>query len=737
MEDEYHQWGGKADQGDGASMVMDQPMESAPQAEMGESPEEDAESSKEELALVRQWQDKIIKAKKHWEDDFKRMRENMRFVSGLQWPGQSKVQIDKYVSNITLRMVNQKVASLYAKNPTFVAEPRKRLNYTIWDGEIESLMEAIQQAQPIVQSGQPLPPEMSMFFADIEAGKMREQLVKKVGEALKILFQYAVDSQKPEFKQQLKQCVRRTIICCVGFARPVFCRDQPGYTQPFSIEHRSGQTELASRAKEILDSAQDGEVEADSATIGTLQSLALSLGSGRSKFDLPERLDFDFPSATSIIVDPGCRDLIDFVGARWIVQEYCLPVEEVNAIFQTDIQVGGGKGDANEANRASADNEANLPDNNIKNEFFTKQKVNLWEVFDKNTETRFFICDGHEKFVLKPEVPNPSVSGFWQHYALVFNSIEVAEKDDNGEGTSIYPPSDVQTVMSAQKEWNRSREDWRDQRRANAPVWMCRKGMLTPEDRRKIAEAVPNEVIEIEGIPPDMKMTDFFVRRPVAAIDPAMYETTSLEQDIMLAGGMQQANLGPAQPNVTATAGSIAEQSRMTSSASNVDDLDGFLSRLAQAGGEMLLQSMSIETVKQIAGDGAVWPDQPDTRAQFLNEVFLRIEAASSGRPNKAIDVANWRDLAPLMLQAGANPIGIVDETAKRLDDTMDVTKFFPLLPPAGSLSPQQGGESTNQAANSTGSEAPDEASKNPVAPAPAMVGGNDGGTSNAQVSSV
>ena len=707
------------------------------QPEMAQSSQQsnDEEThSEDELALVKQWQDKIIRAKRFWEDDFKRMRENMRFVSGLQWPGQARVQIDKYVNNIALRMVNQKVASLYAKNPTFVAQPIERLNYTIWDGEMESLLEAGQMAQQILSTGQPLPPELSMFFADIEAGKMRELLVKKVGDSMTKVFNYSIRSQKPEFKQQLKQVVRRAVICCVGFGRPVFCKDGSGYTQPSSIEHKSGQTELAARAQEILKEQQEGEVDESSATIGTLKSLALSLQTQGAQFNLPERLDFDFPTATSVIVDPSCRSLVDFVGASWIAQEYCLPVEEVNSIFGVDIEVGTGNS-ANEVNPATADSSlVNGLDN--KSAFFEKKKVTLWEVFDKNTETRFFICDGWKNYVLPPEVPTPSVSGFWPIFALLFNEMEVAEDDDNGARTSPYPPSDVQTIVSAQREWNRTREDLRDQRRANAPVWMCRKGMLTAGDKEKIANAVPNEVIELEGIPPDMPLEKFFVRRPVAPIDPAMYDTAPLEQDIMLGGGMQQANIGPAQPNVTATVGSIAEQSRLNVSASNIDDLDGFLSRLAQAGGEMLLQAMSVQTVKQIAGDGAVWPDQPETRAQFLNEVFLNIEAASSGRPNKAIDIANWRDLAPLMLQAGANPIGVVNETAKRLDDTMDPTKFFPLLPPGGSLSPSPEGSSPDQA-NSTGNSESNGSSTNPVSPAPAMVGGNDGGASNAQVPTV
>jgi hypothetical protein len=41
------------------------------------------------------------------------------------------------------------------------------------------------------------------------------------------------------------------------------------------------------------------------------------------------------------------------------------------------------------------------------------------------------------------------------------------------------------------------------------------------------------------------------------------------------------------------------------------------------------------------------------------------------------------------MLQAGANPIAVIEEAVKRLDDRLDVTKFFP-NPMAAMQQPQQ-----------------------------------------------
>lgn len=119
-------------------------------------------------------------------------------------------------------------------------------------------------------------------------------------------------------------------------------------------------------------------------------------------------------------------------------------------------------------------------------------------------------------------------------------------------------------------------------------------------------------------------------------------------------------------------------------SASNVDDMDDLLSELAQMGGEIILRYFKLETVQRIAGRGAVLPQQ--NREDFLNEIILSVKAASSGRPNKALDIANFKEIAPLLMQAIANPsgpmIGLVEEGIKRLDDRLDLTKILMLGTP-------------------------------------------------------
>jgi hypothetical protein len=100
---------------------------------------------------------------------------------------------------------------------------------------------------------------------------------------------------------------------------------------------------------------------------------------------------------------------------------------------------------------------------------------------------------------------------------------------------------------------------------------------------------------------------------------------------------------------------------------------------------------MSLQTVQNIAGPGAAWSEM--NKELFANEVLLEIEAASSGRPNKAVEIANYERIAPLMLQAGANPQFLLRDGIKRLDDRLDVEAALPLAGaqlPVSPASPDQ-----------------------------------------------
>lgn len=621
--------------------------------------------------LVKEWQKRIDMAKVKWTPDYDRMRKNMRFVTGRQWEGQTDIQYHKYVANLTLRAINIKVAMLYARNPRVSVRKTDRMEYRFWDGKMESIWQAIDDAHLALEQIGYIPPSVQQILTDFEEGTARKALYSAVGETLKRVMQFQLNTQDPEFKTQAKQLVRRICVCGVGYVRVNFER-----TFDARLHQSSGGTSVLDRVRRLrmlVNGANEGKLEETDAELTELEVLLKGMETAHLELETgapKERLVFDFPPATAIIPDPNCRSLNGFIGAQWVAEEFVLPLSFVNEFFEVKISSSSVNKDFNVAQVNAWLSERGEPD----------PLCVVREVFDKRTRTRFVICDGYNDFLEAPESVLPSTSNFWPIYAVTFNDVET----DSIAECSPFPPSDVDLVMHAQKEWNRTREALRKQRRSNSPKYITPSGVLPDEDLEAIVSAEDNEILQLKGVAPGQDIKNYIQPLGVRPIDPALYETGPLEQDIMYATGLQQANLGPAQPDVTATVGTIAEQSRMSVSASNVDDLDDALSAISQAGGQMLLMEMSPEVVKSIVGPGAVWPVQD--KEQYANEVLLEIEAASSGRPNKAIEVANWERLAPVLQASGANPHAIVRETVKRLDDRLDPQEFFPVNPGGGGM---------------------------------------------------
>ncbi len=685
-----------------------------PIAVVADSPETVVPDSRE--ALVKEWCEKIRSAKRKYYKDFKRMKENMEFVAGYQWDSQEQMNDDRYTVNLTLRAVNQKVATLYARNPKMVVEPRKKRNFQIWDRKMESLMSALMESQMARMSMGAPPLGALALMTDFQQGTMYETMIKAVCETLELAYQYQTDIQTPEFKVQAKQWVRRACVCGVGYVSVNFCREDQYSNELTSTHTRTNVADQVARARNILDSIKEGEVDADSAEVETLRSLFATIGvSGQEGTDVSEHLIFDFPPSTSVIPDPSCRNLKGFIGAHWVCREFVLPLDFVKGYYERpDMKTGGELQTFNENGE-----EVDLT---VSGTTCEKPMVRVWVVRNLDTKEDFTLVDGYKDFVSSP-VPVDPVRGFWNLFALTFNDVETEGKCK----ATIFPPSDVDLLKSAQKEWNRSRQELRKQRIANAPKYVGPDGVLVEEDIAKLANAVSNQFIPLKGLAAGQDPQT--VLRPLvhAPIDPALYTSDHLSQDMLLSSGLQEANIGPAQPNVTATVGTIAEQSRMTVASSNVDDLDDVLTALAACGGEMLLRELSKETVERIVGKGSVWPDDPALRADFLNEVSMQIQAASSGRPNKALEIANFERLAPMLLQAGANPQAIIREAIRRLDDRIDPIEFFP-VGGAPMQEPTSGGAPTGSAPNkpaqgtgtgvgSSGRKLPNKAPKLPELP--------------------
>jgi hypothetical protein len=214
-------------------------------------------------------------------------------------------------------------------------------------------------------------------------------------------------------------------------------------------------------------------------------------------------------------------------------------------------------------------------------------------------------------------------------------------------------------------------------------------------------------------------------------IDPALYDTNGSFEDLLRVLGQDQASMGEAS-DVTATESAVADASRHTDLASVMDDQDDMLTALAQAAGRIMMMNISAQTVQEIVGPGAVWPEL--TKEQVAKNVYLSIKAGSTGRPNRQQEVQNAQIIFPMLQRIpGINPEWMAKELIHRLDDRMDLTDaFLAGAPSMDALARQPGGvavpspQDPQNPATASGQLAPGTASAMPPGPPPP--GGGVGG---------
>lgn len=611
------------------------------------------EVSPARAALVKKLTGAVKASKDHFARDYEKMRHNMKFLGGDQWDtGRTG---DKYQANIIQRHIQSKVAALFAKNPTAVCRRRKTLDFSIWDESASALISAQTamqvQAQNSAATGvmQPIDPAASALLADVMQGIQRRKMLDKVARTMETIFHYSLNEQNPPFKKQMKQLVRRTLATAVGYVKLGYQRAM--IKRPEDVEKVTDISQQIVVIERILADVADGECEPERAELEQLR-VTLAAVQAAPEIIVSEGLVYDFPRSTSIIVDKNCTQLSGFVGAQWVAQEFVLTKDDVKEIYRVDLKCGS------EAGHYLPYTETGKADGDTK-----EGRVCVWEVYHKTDGLLYVVADGYKDFLAEPAAPPVRLSRFWPLFVLCFNESE-------NEG-NIFPMSDVELLEPMQREYNRARQGLREHRHANRPMTLAGKGQLDEDDKAKLASHEANAVIELNALVQGQKVSDVLQAFQGPTIDPALYDTTHLFEDVQRVGGSSEANLGGT-TGASATEASIAEASRTSALSSNIDDVDDMLNELTRASGQVLLEELSQQTAMLIAGPGAVWPEL--SGADIAHEIALEIEAGSSGRPNKAAELQNWERIVPLLIQIpGVSPEWLAKQTIMRLDDRLDI----------------------------------------------------------------
>lgn len=719
-----------------------------------ENDADDKEIDPARAALVKKWC-KIVKADRdHWKDEFKRMDECIQLAA----EGATKDWIDgdNYVVPLANRHINQAVASLYARNPKVIAKRKSKLMYQLWDGDIQSLQAAMIAAShpapianptlarhvidtatgakqvdpngdpvlnpPVGQRTPPLgsqpapgdpgalpqggdgnplgappqpgvPPDPNAIALIQEVQSVRTQLImyERLGRTMELCFDYFLGEQDTGYREEIKATVRRAKVTSVGYIKLGFQRQLQ--RRPDIDAQIADITSQIARIEALMASAAEGEIDQDAAEMEELRLLLQDLQS-QAEIIVREGPVLSFPGSKEIIVDRNCKHLKTFAGCKRVAQEFDLTPDEVLEIYGVDIKERGYE-KYNEEGTGKTDDSA-------------KAKARIWEIQDKDNQQVLTVCDGYPDFLKEPADPDVKIERFWTIFPLVFNEAE----------DRVYPISDVWAVRHMQKDYNTSRQGLREHRLSARPRYAVPKGKLEDADKTALSSSPPHSIIEVSGMLPGDDVSKMLQRVPAAPIDQALYETESTFADIQRSVGSQEANFGGASSRTTATESSISENSRTATQADNIDDLDCMLTALARGMGQLMLLELDIQTVKEICGPGAVWPQVTPRREEIAKDLYLDIEAGSSGRPNRAAEMANLERAMPYITQLpGVNPMPFVKKYAQLLDiDSEDMiveglpsiaamNQAGPIMAGGGGPKPpnMQGGNGANNAPHPPG----------------------------------
>lgn len=645
------------------------PVPAAP--ETSASPRADeaiAQIPEQTKTYVKSWIDRIKAAKKYHDKAFRRMDECMRLVAdGAQ--DEWLKNPNNYVVPVLNRVIGMGVAQLYARNPKAEAKRRQRRMFTVWDGKIATLrdaeaqMQAFEQQQaamaqqPPAMPGMPPPPppqppiEAQAIIADAEKVKQYDILMDGMADTMTILHNHFLEDPAEAYKLHFKALVRRAKTCGVGYTKVSFQRlmekDENVTTKIDTI------TQQIAHMQQLLEEAAEGELQAETAEMEDLKNTLEALQAQPQEVMVKEAPILTYPRAKSVIVDPACTHLKTFKGAGWIAEEFELDPGEIEETYKVDISghYQAYKADGDHTWQRWTDSGTEMKQTNT---------ARVWRVMNKRNGTEFTICDGYPGYLREPGPPRVKLPSFFDIFPLVFNEVE--------SETDLYPPSDVWLARHMQFEYNRTREFLREHRQQNRPAYIAPKGSFEEEDLKKLSSHASGEIIELDALQPGDDIRQKLMAKPTMQIDPKQYEVESIYTDILRVTGAQQANMG-ATSDATATESSIAEESRQISSSDATDDLDEHLSAVVYAMGIVMLTEMSKETVVEIVGPGAVWPELPQTREEVAEEISLDVRAGSSGRPNQAQNIAKLERAMPTVLQLpGVNPVPIVQSYMDNLE---------------------------------------------------------------------
>ncbi len=473
-----------------------------------------------------------------------------------------------------------------------------------------------------------------------------------------------------QLKKRAKSAIRAAMTTGIGWVKVSWQRD---VRRDPLIENRIADSQdNLQRIRKLIADIEDGdesrgELEAKQAELQQ-QIAALE---AEVEVSVAEGLVIDRPLTEDIfILDDTMYDFDCYEQAEAIAHRVWMTCEQYEEAFgcappKTATKYGQDKNDKGGA--GAADGEVSL--------------VAVFEVWHRASSTVFTLCAGGDEWARDPYQPDVTGERFYPFFALAFNPVD----------GRVAPISDAELLIELQDEYNTTRTNFAEHRRENLPVRVYRKsGSLNDTDVKALTNRRANDWVGIEGDP------NVPVERDIAIlnnppVDPATYDVSQILRDAEMTLGAGDAAKGTINKAKTATEAEIMAQGLQSRVGERQDVVEDWIAEQANYAAEILLQMLSPEQVKRLAGEAAVWPQM--SKDEIFDLVNIDIRAGSTGRPNQAREREQWATMLPQiqqviaqvgqLRQAGQDDmadsmIKLLEETLRRFDERIDIDAFIP-----------------------------------------------------------
>lgn len=623
--------------------------------------------------LVKTWMNRVKASEKHWANFHKRIAHNRKLVRGIDdsaEPGSSAY--NKQRANLIASTMQVVLAKVYAKNPEMSGEPTNK-------------------SRPL------------RLFADTVSTVTQTTL------------------EDAKLKQKAKRAVRAAMTCSFGIVKGQWQRDMK--TDPI-IKQRIEDTQeniahIESLIAEIEDPMQRGDQEAKKREL----EQALAGMEAKREVVAAEGFVLDMVRTERLLPDPAVEDIWDYATGDWLIEKIPMRKSKARGQFPdlgelidkaTTFKVGNDL--TEDAPRKGMYAGTTLVAGG------DDPMVMVYEVWSKVDNTIYTLLHGIEtKFARAPYHPERLGERWYPYFLLPFQSVD-------GEFVS---QSLVDVLEKLQDEHNETRDKFAEVRKNNRPHYLVGADVKDKDIKKRIHPEIGEIIfIDTQGAP----LNGQVVVAEQLPIDPAAYDTSPIRNDWEMVSGLQDAARSVVVQAKTATEAAISDQSLAARVAEFRDQIEDWLTEIAQFASEVCLLSMTRPMVETIMGPQPEapepefdlmamlsgqppapaappqpptyeWPEQatPDTVFNLIN---MKIRAGSTAAPNKLQAQETWTRALPLiremvMVIRQIDQMGgdsepereLVRETATRFDETIDVDRFLPPKPTAMPQLPQIPGQ--------------------------------------------